>query len=212
MGKVVGGELITLPNTDVNLSITQRAERKHQWQMSTMSLTPIQSPQSHTPHPESATTGTAGSKRKPSDNYLSPRVPQWRRIATPDSDSPSHLQSPPNKDLPLIEPGSLNDILRQNNRTRLFVPPIAWSAIQPQLLECRFVNKGRLPRENRKSLREPAVAASPDGAGKPLSTIAGFQHNDILRAAGQLCQTAPVTIKTNALKEILSTQGFHSLE
>jgi hypothetical protein len=36
------------------------------------------------------------------------------------------------------EPGSINAILREHCRTRLFVAPIIWTSEQLRLLECRF--------------------------------------------------------------------------
>ncbi|KAK4150291.1 hypothetical protein C8A00DRAFT_18142 [Chaetomidium leptoderma] len=64
-------------------------------------------------------------------------------IATPPS-SPT-LSGPPQAHLALLEtaaivpePGSINAILREHNRSRLFVHPIAWTMEQPRLLSCRF--------------------------------------------------------------------------
>jgi hypothetical protein len=44
------------------------------------------------------------------------------------------------------EPASINAILREHCRTRLYVHPIAWTTDQPRLLGCQFVRKA-LPQD-----------------------------------------------------------------
>jgi hypothetical protein len=39
------------------------------------------------------------------------------------------------------EPASINAMLREHCRTRLYVHPIAWTTDQPRLLGCQFVRK-----------------------------------------------------------------------
>ncbi|KAK0753878.1 hypothetical protein B0T18DRAFT_385850 [Schizothecium vesticola] len=80
--------------------------------------------------------------------------------------------------MPSPEPFSINHMIRQHPRTRLFVAPIKWTSEQPRLLGCQFVLKPpkKIPRsgnagqhtkhehtehETRHSRRGPTEAASP---------------------------------------------------
>src|SRR5271154_3538181 len=45
----------------------------------------------------------------------------------------------------LPQPLSLNDLLRQHCRDRLYVPPLRWTAQHVQLLNCRFVPRPPTP-------------------------------------------------------------------
>lgn len=128
---------------------------------------------------------------------------QAQRDSTSLSASDSSFEPPrssPVKSHPPPEPGSLNEIIRTNCRTRLFLPPVAWSSLQLELLGCHFVDKKRLSRTRHNDIQN---TSSPE---------VGSQCQDRMRAATQLCQRNPLNIKLCALEEILATWGFHCLE
>ncbi len=63
------------------------------------------------------------------------------------------------------EPGSINAILREHCRARLYVRAIGWTMDQPRLLGCRFVRrKLRSKPRRRKSCTEKMEEAKPTDA------------------------------------------------
>jgi hypothetical protein len=80
-------------------------------------------------------------------------------------ESPCHLSEAPESQLPdpvpplhttvrPPQPGSIQAIIREHCRSRLYVPPIAWTSKQPRLLGCRFVFKTLRARGQRQGSAE----------------------------------------------------------
>ncbi|KAH6632706.1 hypothetical protein F5144DRAFT_574973 [Chaetomium tenue] len=61
-------------------------------------------------------------------------------------DLPTPSRSPAAFRFPQPEPSSLNDVLRQNNRDRLFVRPSRWTLQHLELLGCRFLLRNIEPK------------------------------------------------------------------
>lgn len=64
---------------------------------------------------------------------------------TPDSNS--QTKRPRHRRLRVCtpEPNSLLSILRARPRVKLYTNPVIWTTLQPQLLSCKFVHRGRVP-------------------------------------------------------------------
>ena len=69
------------------------------------------------------------------------------------------------------EPASINAILREHCRARLYVRPVAWTMEQPRLLGCRFVPKD-LP---------SGPSGEPENAGNETLQDAADLHQERIR-------------------------------
>ena len=71
------------------------------------------------------------------------------------------------------ETSSLNAIMRENNRERLFVTPLHWRSQHIQLLDCSFVLKSRAPPQGRASDEATYGQASEQAI---VSALYGFRQ------------------------------------
>jgi hypothetical protein len=164
----------------------------------------------------------SGSKRKAEDDLsTSPR----RRFI-----SPSHSFSPPRPPLTasitslntatrLPEPSSLNAIIRKHCRARLYVPAIAWTSDQPQLLGCQFVlKKMRSKKEcegsrlTTRRLGSCNVQTDVEEIYATHSRQCQQRHDDLIRAATHLCRSRSMEIKKFAIAELLAAYDIHHLQ
>jgi hypothetical protein len=101
---------------------------------------------------------------------------------------------------------SLNDLLRQHCRDRLYVQPLHWTAQHLQLLECRFVCRRTpqpasyclahltLPSESEQSREDSKANKHP---AKPE------QHTDLEKAVRRLARSPKIPVKRGALIDLL---------
>ena len=95
------------------------------------------------------------------------------------------------------QPGSIQAIIREQCRSRLYVPPIAWTSNQPRLLGCRFVFK------------QPQVRGQKqDDAGNKNATQ---QPQERLVAATRLARPGMASWRKVAVGELLEAFNIRPL-
>lgn len=179
-------------------------------------------------------TPKSGQKRKIGDAILSELQPQqYRRCRrcrhlfsfTPDSSASSYLNLPPTCHVRAPEPGSINSIMREHSRTRLYVRPFLWTSQHLQLLECQFVFE-KAPQQTETS--GPEQGLSSDSANKDCcpkgEATGGQQYGEaanfpteaaIRKAVNHLRRTATFEFKIMAIQylledlEDLEDLGYH---
>ncbi|KAJ5626562.1 hypothetical protein N7528_003989 [Penicillium herquei] len=102
----------------------------------------------------SSPSSTNASKRKAGDEMTSPPVRRLR-LSAPESSLPP---DPPPTGRKTAEPDSIHAILQDHCRTRLYVPPVAWTETQLQLLECQFDQKFSTKRRSQYNQRHKGLA------------------------------------------------------
>ena len=114
------------------------------------------------------------------------------------------------------ELGSINDILRQHNRQRLYVRPITWTSDQLRLLECQFVlQKGQFkePRESRAAPKPESADAQSVVAGKDTTLSRERRlRSDANHAAVGLFKSPSMAVKKFSVRKILATCNIQYLE
>ncbi|KAK3938170.1 hypothetical protein QBC46DRAFT_356047 [Diplogelasinospora grovesii] len=100
---------------------------------------------------------------------------------------------------------SINAIIREHCRSRLYVPPILWSSSHPRLLGCSFVAKKiRLKAKSRQEGRK-------EGNVKDTAEERKQQNSETLRAATQLYECLSLEVKKLAVRELLAACDIHPL-
>jgi hypothetical protein len=95
-----------------------------------------------------------------------------------------------------IEPTSIQSIIRDNSRDRLFVPPIAWTSKHLWLLDCTFV------------LRDSPVHGSREQNSSLWGTNEPQLLSDLRRAMTQLRARRTLHVKKSAIQEVLHAYDF----
>ena len=154
---------------------------------------------------------TVPRKRKPSTDLASPR-PHPRPSPQPSSAAPNKPQSTslatPNTLFPMApEPGSINAILREHCRARLYVRPVAWTVEQPRLLGCRFILR-KLPSGPKK----PSIPGEHTNRGRVTLQDAAELHQERIRQARFLQQHGVTQGRYAPLSYLLETFNVHFTE
>ena len=105
------------------------------------------------------------------------------------------------------EAPSINSIIRQHNRVRLYVPPLKWNMQHLELLGCRFVSekprkKRRVSASEQKTRSGSATRRQHHGEGTALSNEAAVRM-----ASGHLIHARTNSFKTLAIRELLEDYG-----
>lgn len=150
-----------------------------------------------------------GSKRKAESDLPSP--PPQRRCSI-QFGSPFAPCGRPSATGP-GEPTSIRNILQENCRARLYVPPIAWTSDHLRLLECQFL---LVKRGGRKQPHAPSRARC-DSHDHETDDFAIQSHeqkryDDAILAATQLRQPSTLTVKKFAVRDILNFWDISRLE
>jgi hypothetical protein len=152
----------------------------------------------------------------PSLSTLSPTItktpsPTWSRLS-----SPATILRPP-----VPEPLSINSVIRQYCRSRLYVPPLHWTSDHLQLLDCRFALKRAQRKGRSKPRRRPAT--SRDDQSRLTDNVTHSQRQyqaakltvsqTAIHAANLLLYQAHNTvIKHLAVQELLSVYNVRHLK
>ncbi|PWY74843.1 hypothetical protein BO83DRAFT_443884 [Aspergillus eucalypticola CBS 122712] len=103
-----------------------------------------------------------------------------------------------------IEPNSIESILRDNSRDRLYVPPVAWTLRHLRLLGCRFT----LQTSKRKERPTPQLVL----LGSPVHNLRRPNlPADLRRAMLQFGGRRTSEVKKTAIKETVGAYGFSRL-
>lgn len=118
--------------------------------------------------------------------------------------SPTPAATPP---VQQHEAPSINSIIRQHNRVRLYVPPLKWNMQHLELLGCRFVpgkprKKRRISASERGTRSGSATRRQQRGEGTALSNAAAVRM-----ASGHLIHARTNSFKTLAIRELLEDYG-----
>ncbi|KAL2753230.1 hypothetical protein ACRALDRAFT_1065430 [Sodiomyces alcalophilus JCM 7366] len=137
----------------------------------------------------------------------SPLTAQTRRhdftltgTSSPPSVSPNSVESP--------EPLSINAVLREHHRTRLYVSPLKWTADHLQLLGCHFTSR---PLASESSTGSDVPDASIEGTEGQLMAagVSNISQDTVVEAATHILSTRSNEIKTLYVQAILDAHGFH---
>ncbi|KAF5018789.1 hypothetical protein F66182_9207 [Fusarium sp. NRRL 66182] len=101
----------------------------------------------------------SGQKRGVEDALLSgpqPQPPRRRRLvsSTAEFQIPAFLDLSPPRSVRAPEPSSINSIIREHSRSRLYVSPLHWISQHLQLLDCQFVLKKTAKQKHEESSQE----------------------------------------------------------
>jgi hypothetical protein len=118
------------------------------------------------------------------------------------------------------EPLSINSILRQHCRSRLYVPPLHWTSDHLQLLDCRFALKRARQNKRLKPRRRPATSRDAQSRLTDDVTHSQQQHQaakltteTVIHAAHLLLYQAHNTVaKRCAVRELLSIYNIRHLK
>lgn len=91
---------------------------------------------------------------------------------------------------------SINAILRQNPQIRLYIPPICWTSLHLQFLECYFKNQ---------------IWSSRNGQSgtKSIATSSEQQQEAINTAIGHLCSNSTADFRNEMVQDLLSSYNFY---
>jgi len=102
---------------------------------------------------------------------------------------------------------SLNDLLRQHCRDRLYVQPLHWTAQHLQLLGCRFVRRQRTPQPASSTLAgltPPSESEqSKEDSKADKHSLKHEQDTDLERAVRRLAYNENVMVKGWGLEHLL---------
>src|SRR5271155_2413016 len=174
----------------------------------------------------------SGSKRK-AQTFLSSPSPRHSRSSSPSASTlaptitktPSSVWSQPSSPVtilrpPVPEPLSINSIIRQYSRSRLYVPPLHWTSDHLQFLNCRFALKRARRKERSKPRRRPT---SRDDQSRLTDNVTHSQRQrqaaklttsqTAIHAANLLLYQAHNTVvKHWAVQELLSVYNVRHLK
>ncbi|KAK3291878.1 uncharacterized protein B0H64DRAFT_408319 [Chaetomium fimeti] len=145
---------------------------------------------SSTPKPEVAL---------PASTHHQPESP-FPSSEAPGSQQP-HLAPPLHTAPPAPQPGSIQAIIREQCRSRLYVPPIVWTSKQPRLLGCRFAFK------RMHTTRQGQRDAEKESATQQQTQ----QYQDRILAAAGLRGPAIASWWKLAIKDFLGACNIHPL-
>lgn len=106
------------------------------------------------------------------------------------------------------EPNSINAIIREHCRHRLYVQPALWTPKQPELLGCKFVSK-TIPPGRRCKKTKPAELVDVDFLSLPKEPGAIYGH--AVRAATQLRKSCTLEATDSAVRQLLAACKFEYL-
>lgn len=104
------------------------------------------------------------------------------------------------------EARSILAMVRDNHRSRLYLPPLLWTAEQVKLLGCRFLAKEAPSRDGSDGPTTPE--AQPDDGGE-LPKFPAMAQDRASRAARLLSEPCIVEARTFAVMKILALLDFH---
>ncbi|QKX61151.1 uncharacterized protein TRUGW13939_08298 [Talaromyces rugulosus] len=90
----------------------------------------------------------------------------------------------------IVQPGSIQALLRDHCRVRLYVPPIAWTSKQLRLLNCQFVLQ-----DGRRTRPAPLNSGLHDDGSSAAGGVAQRKLGRTTRAATYLTRTGTLTTK-----------------
>ncbi|KAJ5544683.1 hypothetical protein N7461_006987 [Penicillium sp. DV-2018c] len=152
---------------------------------------------------------TLGSKRESPSVLLGPPARRHRPIGveSPSADSPQTTA----RDPPAPTSISIQSILRQNCRMRLYVQPIAWTSTHLRLLELRFLP---VKREGREQTQPPSgnINGTPDSTVDDIALRSQEQKRfdvpDMIVAVDRL-RSRYLESKKYTTREILAHCNIH---
>lgn len=175
----------------------------------------------------------SGSKRKAQSFLLSP-PPRRSRSPSPSASTlaptitktPSSVWSQPSSPATILrpsvpEPLSINSIIRQYCRSRLYVPPLHWTSNHLQLLDCRFALKKTRRKGRSKSRRRPATSRDDQSRLTDNVTHSERQHQAAKLTTSQtaihaanllLYQAHNTVVKHWAVEDLLSVYNIRHLK
>ncbi|KAF5000395.1 hypothetical protein FDECE_11215 [Fusarium decemcellulare] len=165
----------------------------------------------------------SGQKRTVGGAVLLEPQPQQRRrrlvSPTPESSAPSWLNFSPTRPIRPPEPSSINNIIREHSRSRLYVSPLHWTSQHLQLLDCQFVLEKAVQQNERsgpEQRRRPGNANHGCCAGGK-GTAGQHQYGEtpnlpteaaIRAAADHLLNARTSAFKTLAIQDLLEDDGI----
>jgi hypothetical protein len=96
---------------------------------------------------------------------------------------------------------SLNDLLRQHCRDRLYIQPLHWTAQHLQLLGCRFVCRRRTPQPASSTLA--GLTPPSESNSKANKHPPKHEETDLECAVRRLGRSPDLILKTGALIDLL---------
>ncbi|KFZ23199.1 hypothetical protein V502_02329 [Pseudogymnoascus sp. VKM F-4520 (FW-2644)] len=99
------------------------------------------------------------------------------------------------------ESNSINAIIREHYRRRLYVQPALWTPKQPELLGCKFASK-IIPPGRRCKKKKPAKLVDVDFPS--LSKETGAIYGHAVRAAAQLRKSCTLEATDSAIRQLLA--------
>lgn len=105
------------------------------------------------------------------------------------------------------EPNSINAIIREHCRRRLYVRPLLWTLEQLILLGCEFISKTMPPGGRCK--RTESAELDDDSPRLAKTTDAIYGH--AVRAASQLCKPCALETRNSAVRQLLAACKFEYL-
>jgi hypothetical protein len=175
----------------------------------------------------------SGSKRK-AQTFLPSPPPRRSRSSSPSASTltptitktPSSIWSQPLSPAtilrpPVPEPLSINSIIRQYCRSRLYVPPLHWTSDHLQLLDCRFALKRARRKGRSKPRQRPATSRDDQSRLTDNVTHSQRQHQAAKLTTSQtavyaanllLYEAHNTVVKHCAVEELLSVYNVHHLK
>lgn len=149
-------------------------------------------------------------KRKP-ETPLECTPQKRRRGSTPSAppSGPPHASPTPSRSAESPEPSSINAVLREHHRTRLYVPPLHWTQTHLQLLGCRFTLHPPPDEGGAGSEAANAPTTDTDSQGQAMSAGASKALDDAIREAiAHIRHTPSTEVRTLAVRGLLDAHGF----
>ena len=103
----------------------------------------------------------------------------------------------------LPQPLSLNDLLRQHCRDRLYVPPLRWTAQHVQLLKCRFVPRPPTPQPASSTQARLTPPSESEQAGEDSKHPLKQKDIGLRRALRRLVRGSDLLFKQWGLERLL---------
>lgn len=114
------------------------------------------------------------------------------------------------------EPTSIQNILQENCRSRLYVPPIAWTSDHLRFLECRFLfgkaKGGQRPPHAPSRGRFHCDSNGLDADNFAIRSQEKWRYDSAILAARQLRQRSTLSVKKSAVQDILNFCDIRRLE